>query len=235
MSRNIDSKYRAYLFEFEDFEHEGFEPESRVKTPVESDGNPASQPNLEPALVTLEIAQDGESTLAEKNGQKAHSFYVRLPNGTEHHISVRRRSERISEGTMEIAIGEGEALRMLRLPFAVLEQKANAVAFSYEGETYIFHTASSHTASSVASRSKKGVGVRETALGLLTAPMAGIVSEVLVTEGQRVVAYQPLVVLEAMKVMTTLDAPFSGIVAHLHVHPRQQIVHGAPVVEVVAP
>ncbi|NYZ17950.1 biotin/lipoyl-binding protein [Azospirillum sp. RWY-5-1] len=50
-------------------------------------------------------------------------------------------------------------------------------------------------------------------VGAIASPLAGVVVSVAVTVGDRVEAGQPLLVLEAMKMQTTLSAPRSGTVA----------------------
>jgi propionyl-CoA carboxylase alpha chain len=69
--------------------------------------------------------------------------------------------------------------------------------------------------------------------GSLTVPMPGVVREVLVAEGDRVSAGQPLLVLEAMKMDHPLVAPAAGIVTELRVDEGAQVPAGA-VVAVVA-
>ncbi|HZK51625.1 MAG TPA: biotin/lipoyl-containing protein, partial [Actinomycetota bacterium] len=54
--------------------------------------------------------------------------------------------------------------------------------------------------------------VGATGSGELTAPMQGTILKVLVTKGDEVVAGDPLVVLEAMKMETTIAAPKDGTV-----------------------
>jgi propionyl-CoA carboxylase alpha chain len=64
-------------------------------------------------------------------------------------------------------------------------------------------------------------------VGGLAAPMPGVVLDVRCGIGERVVAGQPLVVLEAMKMEHHVVAPDDGIVAELHVEPGQQVKNGA--------
>jgi biotin carboxyl carrier protein len=70
--------------------------------------------------------------------------------------------------------------------------------------------------------------------GELTAPMVGVVAEVLVAEGDAVAAYQPLLVLEAMKVMSPVEAPFAGRVSKLSVSQGERVEHGQILVKVEA-
>jgi biotin carboxyl carrier protein len=61
--------------------------------------------------------------------------------------------------------------------------------------------------------------------------MPGTVLRVLVAAGDRVVARQPLVVLEAMKMETPLLAPYAAGVRAVHVREGDQIAGGALLVE----
>ena len=78
-------------------------------------------------------------------------------------------------------------------------------------------------------------------MGGLVAPMPGVVLDVRCAVGDRVVAGQPLVVLEAMKMEHHVVAPDDGVVAELHVEAGQQVKNGAvllvlnPVEEEVSP
>jgi 3-methylcrotonyl-CoA carboxylase alpha subunit len=70
------------------------------------------------------------------------------------------------------------------------------------------------------------------ATGALVAPMPGLIVKVDVREGERVVANQPLLVLEAMKMEHVIEAPHDGLVRRLHVEPGDQVAGGAPLVEI---
>lgn len=156
----------------------------------------------------------------ERDDAEGRIWRVRLPDGTEHRLQAVCRPDDVLQIT-EI-IETIEVMQTFRVPFARLSNGKD-LAFSYDGMTYTFH------------KPAPGVTVSrsEGATGAMTAPMAGIVADILVEEGQTVAAYQPLVVIEAMKVMTTLEAPFAGVVKSLHVQLKQQIAHDAPVIEVV--
>jgi pyruvate carboxylase subunit B len=65
----------------------------------------------------------------------------------------------------------------------------------------------------------------------VTAPMPGTVLRVLVREGDRVEARQPLVVLEAMKMETPLLSPYDATVRALHVAEGDAVAGGALLVE----
>ena len=69
---------------------------------------------------------------------------------------------------------------------------------------------------------------------ILTAPMPGRVIAVRVTEGARVTAHQPVVVIEAMKMEHAVVAPFDGKLLRLHVAEGQQVRRGEVLAEVAA-
>lgn len=62
--------------------------------------------------------------------------------------------------------------------------------------------------------------------GSLLAPMPGAVIRVAVSEGDRVVAGQPLIWLEAMKMEHAISAPADGVVTTLAVEPGRQLAVG---------
>jgi acetyl/propionyl-CoA carboxylase alpha subunit len=66
---------------------------------------------------------------------------------------------------------------------------------------------------------------------VVTAPMPGTVIRVLVAEGDRVQAHQPLVVLEAMKMETPLVSPYEAVVRSVNVAEGDLVAGGAPLVE----
>ena len=70
--------------------------------------------------------------------------------------------------------------------------------------------------------------------GLVTAPMPGKVIAVLVAAGDRVEAGQPLVLVEAMKMETTLAAEIAGRVQKVAVSPGQLVEGGQVLVEISA-
>ena len=80
---------------------------------------------------------------------------------------------------------------------------------------------------------------RRRARGLLaaeiTAPMPGKVLKVLVRDGDLVEAGQPLVVIEAMKMETTLAAESAALVKHVRVEEGQMVDHGAVLIELSPP
>jgi urea carboxylase len=69
---------------------------------------------------------------------------------------------------------------------------------------------------------------------LITAPMTSSVWKVGVTPGDQVVAGQSLVIIEAMKMETTVRSPCDGVVVDVMVAPGTQVHTGAPLVVVEA-
>ena len=61
--------------------------------------------------------------------------------------------------------------------------------------------------------------------------MPGVVIRVLTSEGDRVEARQPLVVLEAMKMETPLVSPYEAVVRRVHVAEGERVDGGALLVE----
>jgi acetyl/propionyl-CoA carboxylase alpha subunit len=77
-----------------------------------------------------------------------------------------------------------------------------------------------------AKRHARGLAASE-----ITAPMPGKVLSVMVKAGDAVVAGQPLVVIEAMKMETTLAAESDAIVKRVAVSAGEMVDHGAVLVE----
>lgn len=73
--------------------------------------------------------------------------------------------------------------------------------------------------------------VMETLGNRVTAPMHGLVVNVLVAEGEVVERDQTLVVLESMKMQMQIRAPQGGKVQQLAIHNGQQVEKGALLVE----
>lgn len=74
--------------------------------------------------------------------------------------------------------------------------------------------------------------VRRAAHHDLRAPMPGVVTRVLVREGQRVAAGAPLFVLEAMKMETVVRAAVPSVVTGIRVGAGERVDGGGVVVEV---
>ena len=75
----------------------------------------------------------------------------------------------------------------------------------------------------------------EVAPGSLAAPMPGQVLAVHITEGAQVVAGDPLLVLEAMKMEHTIRAPHDGVVRRIVYGVGDRVAEGVVLVEIEAP
>lgn len=65
---------------------------------------------------------------------------------------------------------------------------------------------------------------------IITAPMPGLVKNVLVADGESVKSGQRLLVLEAMKMENDINAPRDGRVSRVHVEPATVVEGGKPLV-----
>lgn len=65
-------------------------------------------------------------------------------------------------------------------------------------------------------------------LGDVISPLAGVVVSVSVTVGQAVTVGDPLLILEAMKMQTTISAPHAGTVAAISVSAGASVQEGQP-------
>jgi biotin carboxyl carrier protein len=134
---------------------------------------------------------------------------ISLPDGAEQTIRTRT----LPDGDLEIDTGT----RIFRVPIA--RDEKGAIHIFWQGRSYVFTPATQARRTAV----KKS--------GSLSAPMTGVVVDVLVAVGDIVEAYQPVAVIEAMKVLATLESPVKGTVAAVHFHKGERVEHGAVVVE----
>ena len=97
-------------------------------------------------------------------------------------------------------------------------------------------TATSATGTAARPRARRTAGAASAALGTgaVAVPMQGTIVKVLVSEGDRVEAGQPVVVLEAMKMENNINADVSGTVKEVKVAPGDT-VGGGDVVMVIEP
>jgi biotin carboxyl carrier protein len=72
-----------------------------------------------------------------------------------------------------------------------------------------------------------GVSDRKRAAADLKAPMPGLVTRIMVAEGDTVESGTPLLVMEAMKMENELRAQGDGCVARIHVQPGNAVEQGA--------
>jgi acetyl/propionyl-CoA carboxylase alpha subunit len=137
---------------------------------------------------------------------------VRLPDGTELHIH----RATADENTLTLQTNAG----VVQLFFV---RTAQGVELQYRGRVYRFQRVEPLAG---------GVSQHSSAEGMLTAPMPGIITKVLVRQGDTVEAGQRLLVLEAMKTEQALRAPFAGVVARLNAREGDLVQEGTVLVEI---
>ena len=147
--------------------------------------------------------------------QTADGFQVKLEDGMEHQFAAKR----LADGSIQIVQTENGVERVLRVPIAQTER---GIEVAFVGQSYVL----------TPTTERKARQAQPLSSGTLKAPMVGIVADVLVTEGQTVEAYQPLLTVEAMKVVATLEAPFAGTVSRLLAIKGQRVAHGEVLAEV---
>ncbi len=147
--------------------------------------------------------------------QTSDGFQVTLEDGTAHRFAAKR----LVDGSIQIVQTEDGVERVVRVPVA---QTGRGIEAAFAGQSYVL----------TLTTERKARQTQQTASGSLKAPMVGVVADVLVAEGQKVEAYQPLLTVEAMKVVATLEAPFAGTVSRLSAIKGQRVAHGELLAEV---
>jgi biotin carboxyl carrier protein len=150
------------------------------------------------------------SLLVQRQGE---GWSVTLPDGSAHEIIARR----LADGRIHVRTSD----RALSVAVAQIGLETHV---SHDGKLYVFEP----------SDVEGGVPPARKATGDLTAPMPGMVVDVLVEVGDHVEAYQPVAVVEAMKVMATVEAALAGRVSEICVQKGQRVAQGEKLV-VVAP
>ena len=137
-------------------------------------------------------------------------------------------------GEQEVDLEKDPSVATRVLPGGDIEVRWNdrvvvvAVAVGERGEVYLGLNGRTWTFQPAQGRR---TAVARQKSGSLSAPMTGIVGAVHVAVGDIVEAYQPLAVVEAMKVMATLEAPFAGAVTAVHAATGDRVEHGATLIE----
>jgi acetyl/propionyl-CoA carboxylase alpha subunit len=115
------------------------------------------------------------------------------------------------------------------LPPACVSLEQRSLAINVGGHTHSF---------TVPTRSERWAPIGSEGhghAGAIVAPFPGAVTEVCVTPGQHVAGGAPVVVLEAMKMLHTLNAAGPGIVAEVRVSPGDQVAGNQVLVTFEAP
>lgn len=163
-------------------------------------------------LITLDVEADGDG------------WRVTLPGGSTHRIAATRRPNdilRIVDGARAFDVPFARTSRG-SLSQASAPSRTGAVEIAFAGSAYAFTPAAAARPGAAAWK----------APGTLAAPMGGVVADVVVSEGQTVDAYAPLVVVEAMKVYATIEAPFAGTVKSISVKKGDRVELGQQLVDI---
>ena len=163
----------------------------------------------------------GERTLEVSLAEDAAGLHA-VVDGRAHRV------RRIASAVVQDA-GGGEASEMLlavdgRPARAIVVRAGDRLLVSLDGRAHVFDLGDAPR------RGAAAVG-----LGLTVAPMPGKVLQVLVAIGDAVEPGQPLVVLEAMKMETTLRAEIAGTVAAVSASAGAMVEAGAALVEITPP
>jgi len=166
--------------------------------------------------------------------------YFVTVNGEEHEVEL---VERL--GRLEVEL-DGETLDVRyeevdRLGQVALFVGDRAFAVSIEGDpqssqvTVAGHVYQVEIEDERERAAHAAEGARAHMGGEVKSVMPGVVLELLVAEGDTVVAGQPLLILAAMKMQNEIAAPSAGRVARLHVAQGEAVASGARLVTLSAP
>ncbi|MEO7908480.1 MAG: biotin carboxylase N-terminal domain-containing protein [Roseiflexaceae bacterium] len=157
--------------------------------------------------------------------------------GTEHLISVTRADDRWrvqAGGATHIIAMIARQPDLLALEFDSqrverfrIARDGDALLIGWHGVSYTLARADALSVDALAGRASQPDGSAS-----LEAPMPGTLIKVLVDVGQSVVARQPLVVLEAMKMEHVVTAPYAGVVRKLPFRTGALVAKGAALVEI---
>jgi biotin carboxyl carrier protein len=160
-------------------------------------------------MMDLRVTSNGVEYRVHR--EETGAMAVTLSDGT----TVRLYPELLPGGSFRVRSDTGTALGQAA-------RNGNAVWVHLRGRTYRFE---------LARQNRKG---GPASLGDLSSPMPGQVQRLLVIEGDAVVAGQPLLVVEAMKMQLEIKAPHAGTVRRLLAREAQQVEAGVPLVELEA-
>jgi biotin carboxyl carrier protein len=173
-------------------------------TALRSEGTGADGADALQIMMKLDLVHNDQS-ISLSIDRDGDGWLVRLPGGDERRIAARR----LPDGMLHIQ----EADHAFRVAVGRVDGESHV---SYDGQLYIFRAPAAEGLAAPTSKST----------GELTAPMPGVVADVLVRVGDLVEAYQPVAIVEAMKVMATIEAPFAGRVEEVLVAKGGRVAQG---------
>lgn len=209
------------------------------KTPVSPDARivklASEQLGLKPTTQTV-------LALNDKNPQKAKAHYVaelkeaNLPTTDENIFIAAACGQKgidflLGKGKVSVRLNEEKQTPKTNTDNIIIngekfEVKLDGNKAIVNGKEYTIGEEKVATPKAEQPAQASGVG------GIITAPMPGMVTQVLVSEGQAVKAGDTLVVVEVMKMETPIKAATDGTVKHLFVKKGDNIKTGDKVVEV---
>lgn len=141
---------------------------------------------------------------------------VRLGDGKEFDIQIDPLQPSVAAITVtqRDPLGSPGAVQFLRIPFV---RDGQTITLAWLGQVYRFDTAG-HERTKAPAES-----------GRVVSPTGGTVVDILVAEGDAVAADQQIAIVEAMKVMTPIEAPCAGQIVKLFVTRGQRIDEGADI------
>ncbi|NKB39230.1 MAG: acetyl-CoA carboxylase biotin carboxylase subunit [Gammaproteobacteria bacterium] len=138
-----------------------------------------------------------------------------LANGTEHLVQIHYKNQSIELLIDKLRISVSGTLNNNGELDAHLDGTRTHVTVVKDGDSLtILHSDYQYTLTALDKTSQNTF--EESAPGSLISPMPGKVIDVLVTEGDKVAAGAPLLILEAMKMEHTICAPLDGTVKTIH-------------------
>jgi biotin carboxyl carrier protein len=177
----------------------------------------------------MELRFGYEGTAVAVSAEQAEGGWrVRLSSDAAYDIALVGRNDETVELRVELSeTGAGQKLeRILQVPYVRFNE---TIVFAWKGQTYRF-------AKNVPlAEQPPGVNSGKCASGNVSSPTGGVVADVFVTAGQMVEAYQQIAIVEAMKVMTVVEAPYSGRIETLFIVRGERIERGAAIAVIVAP
>lgn len=209
------------------------------KTPVSPDARivklASEQLGLKPTTQTV-------LALNDKNPQKAKAHYVaelkeaNLPTTDENIFIAAACGQKgidflLGKGKVSVRLNEEKQTPKTNTDNIIIngekfEVKLDGNKAIVNGKEYTIDEEKVATPTAEQPAQASGVG------GIITAPMPGMVTQVLVSEGQAVKAGDTLVVVEVMKMETPIKAATDGTVKHLFVKKGDNIKTGDKIVEV---
>ncbi|MFI5372671.1 MAG: biotin/lipoyl-containing protein [Candidatus Eisenbacteria bacterium] len=160
---------------------------------------------LEGREAEVDFRTEGERVWLEVEGRRLEADFRRLPDGEVYSLLIEGRSHEV-----RIAAGRG-----------VLDVTLDGTMFPVEVR---------HPLEKLLQSAHKATGA--TAGETVTAPMPGLVVAIKVGPGDTVVAGQPVVVVEAMKMQNELTARHDGVVREVLVADRATVSAGQALIRI---